>query len=328
MGQAILTSLSELTFLPHQLRDDIILLGGRKLGDMINENTEGLDILEAVRPQGFNLTDYFSVSHWWKKLFPPKGRSLRKISYFPDKEGKTRVIAILDYWSQCALKPLHNHVNRLLKTLVTDCTYNQNHFASYLPALTAGGRKFHSIDLSSATDRMPIALQRRVVEYLYQSPELSYAWHRILVGHEFKYFNRKTKDQGFVNYGAGQPMGAYSSWPVMALTHHIIVQVAAMRANAVSGSTLAPMFKLYALLGDDLVLAHDGVSREYRNLLQQLDMPFSIEKTHVSESTFEFAKRWFHNGVEVTGFSISGLLSVWKSYPLLFNYLQTQQGHG
>lgn len=122
-------------------------------------------------------------------------------------------------------------------------------------------------------------------------------------------------------------MGAYSSWPIMALSHHIMVQVSAIRAK-VSGSTLNPYFSNYALLGDDLVIAHDGVAREYKKLLLTLDMPFSLEKTHVSKTTFEFAKRWFYQSKEVTGFSLSGLLSVWKSYPLLLNFLQNQSKHG
>jgi len=29
---------------------------------------------------------------------------------------------------------------------------------------------------------------------------------------------------GFVYYGTGQPMGALSSWALLALTHHAIVQ--------------------------------------------------------------------------------------------------------
>lgn len=114
----------------------------------------------------------------------------------------------------------------------------------------------------------------------------------------------------------------------MALTHHLIVQVAAIRSKAVSGSTLAPYFDKYALLGDDLVIKHDHVAAEYKNLTKVLDMPFSVVKTHTSSEVFEFAKRWFYRGTEVSGFSISGLLSVWKSYPLLLNYLATQNDHG
>lgn len=113
----------------------------------------------------------------------------------------------------------------------------------------------------------------------------------------------------------------------MALTHHIIVQVAAQRAG-LSGSRLRPIFKSYALLGDDLVIANDLVSSQYLSLIKTLDMPFSVEKTHVSVDTFEFAKRWFHQGVEITGFSTAGILSVWKSYPLLLNFLKNQESHG
>lgn len=113
----------------------------------------------------------------------------------------------------------------------------------------------------------------------------------------------------------------------MALTHHIIVQVAAMRAGVIS--TRRPrQFKSYVLLGDDLRIDHNLVAAEYKKLLSQLDMPFSAAKTHVSEHGFEFAKRWYCQGSEVTGFSVSGLLSVWKSYPLLINFLDNQQSHG
>jgi hypothetical protein len=57
-------------------------------------------------------------------------------------------------------------------------------------------------------------------------------------------------------------------------------------------------------------------------------MPISEQKTHVSDDTFEFAKRWFHKGLEVTGFSTAGISSVWKRYSLLHNYLCTQRDHG
>lgn len=328
-GQAILSSLSELTLLPLTLVEKIKLLGGSKLGNMIKENTEGLDILEFVRPtlskdrQGVL---YFTIAEWWAHLFPTKSRSLRKLSYFSDKEGKTRVIAIADYWSQSALRPLHFCINRYLKRIPTDCTFDQDRFTSILPKLRLRDNLFHSIDLTAATDKMPIALQKRVVSFLYNSAEKSEAWASILVDVPFSFVS-PSKEKKQVRYGTGQPMGAFSSWPVMALTHHVIVQVSAIRAG-LSGSRLRPVFVDYALLGDDLVIGNNKVAAEYKKLLSVLDMPFSKEKTHVSKTTFEFAKRWFHKNEEVTGFSVSGLLSVWKSYPLLHNFLATQSKHG
>jgi hypothetical protein len=113
----------------------------------------------------------------------------------------------------------------------------------------------------------------------------------------------------------------------MALTHHIIVQVAAMRASVLKLNS-NKMFLGYALLGDDLRIDHDLVAKEYKDLIASLGMPYSEAKTHTSKDGFEFAKRWFFRGEEVTGFSINGLLSVWKRYPLLINFLDNQSSHG
>lgn len=41
-------------------------------------------------------------------LGTPKRGPIRKVTGIKDREGKTRVIAILDYWSQTALLPLHS----------------------------------------------------------------------------------------------------------------------------------------------------------------------------------------------------------------------------
>jgi hypothetical protein len=297
-GQAILTSLTELTLLPQSLVDNIRLLGGEGLGKVI-------DLL---------LTGVFgdlSLASIWATLFPPKTSSFRKLSYFSDKEGKTRVIAILDYWSQTVLRPYHQALNGLLRRIPTDCTFDQGSFKSRMTSLSS----FHSLDLSNATDRMPLQLQKRLFGYIFGEAQAN-AWADILVGYEYN-----SKGNPSVIYNTGQPMGAYSSWCAMALTHHLIVQVAAQRAGFLR-------FKGYCLLGDDIVIANAAVAQQYRDLLQVLDMPISEQKTHVSEDTFEFAKRWIHKGEEVTGFSIAGINSVWKRYSLLHNYLLTQLHHG
>lgn len=55
---------------------------------------------------------------------PVKGLN-RKLSHFGDLEGKTRTIGILDYWSQTALKPLHDKLMFILKGIKEDCTFDQ-----------------------------------------------------------------------------------------------------------------------------------------------------------------------------------------------------------
>lgn len=71
----------------------------------------------------------------------------------------------------------------------------------------------------------------------------------------------------------------------MALTHHVIVQMAASKAG------YRRLFKSYCLLGDDIVIADSKVAVQYKILLSQLDMPISEAKTHVCDHTYEFAKR-------------------------------------
>jgi len=82
----------------------------------------------------------------------------------PDKEGKTRIIAIFDYWSQCSLKPLHDSLNDILRTIKEDCTFNQSAFlaACDLPE----GVVYHSVDLKAATDYFPVNFQEMVLSMM------------------------------------------------------------------------------------------------------------------------------------------------------------------
>jgi len=79
----------------------------------------------------------------------------------PDR--KSRIIAILDYWSQSAVKPLSDILFNILKGLPQDCTFNQN---SPLMKLTDDDEPYYSFDLKSATDRFPMSIQKLVIEQL------------------------------------------------------------------------------------------------------------------------------------------------------------------
>jgi hypothetical protein len=88
------------------------------------------------------------------------------------------------------------------------------------------------------------------------------------------------------------------------------------------------MFKKYVVLGDDVVIADSAVAESYKRLLLQLDMPVSMAKTHVSQDSYEFAKRWIMFNREVTPFSIGGLGITMRRYSLLFSFLGNQATHG
>ena len=57
-------------------------------------------------------------------------------------------------------------------------------------------------------------------------------------------------------------------------------------------------FTRYAILGDDIVIGDERVAERYHELMSQLNVPFSLEKSLVSSvSALEFAKRFFVRGV-------------------------------
>jgi len=81
---------------------------------------------------------------------------------------------------------------------------------------------------------------------------------------------------------------------MLALTHHIIVQVAAFRVGR-------QQFSAYALLGDDIVIADEAVALSYHTLMTQwLGVAINLSKSLTSNEVFEFAKRLVTLDGEVT----------------------------
>jgi hypothetical protein len=54
--------------------------------------------------------------------------------------------------------------------------------------------------------------------------------------------------------------------------------------------------------------------KEYRRLLQLLDMPVSEMKTHNSFTLCEFAKRWIYKGEEITPFPLPAAMEAKGKY--------------
>lgn len=83
---------------------------------------------------------------------------------------------------------------------------------------------------------------------------------------------------------------------MLALTHHFIVQVAAVRAGYRMGS-----FNLYAVLGDDIVIANKKVARQYLILLDQLGVSVGLAKSLISpRGVLEFAKRYMSSRADLS----------------------------
>jgi len=93
-----------------------------------------------------------------------------------------------------------------------------------------------------------------------------------------------------VVYSVGQPMGALSSWGMLALTHHAMIQYSAYLAGH-----RGKWFKDYAVLGDDSSIIGGTVVRHYRDLLETLGVKAGLAKSIMAKGSFviEFAKKFF-----------------------------------
>jgi hypothetical protein len=96
-----------------------------------------------------------------------------KLAVVFDQAGKARVVAISNFWVQCMLRPLHLAIFSLLKRIPMDGTHDQEAPLRLLIAEAPAGTKFYSFDLSAATDRLPIDIQRDILNIL--SPGLGNA---------------------------------------------------------------------------------------------------------------------------------------------------------
>ncbi|AEX91878.1 RNA-dependent RNA polymerases [Sclerotinia sclerotiorum mitovirus 1] len=229
-----------------------------------------------------------------------------KISVVEDPELKMRPIAMVDYYSQLVLKPIHDGILKKLRTLPCDRTFTQDPFNNWGKTM---GHKFWSLDLTSATDRFPISLQERVIAHLLGDESKARAWRNILVDRDYK-----LPSGGWTRYSVGQPMGAYSSWTTFTLTHHLVVHYAARLCGIVD-------FDRYILLGDDIVINHDKVARRYISIMNKLGVDISVAKTHVSKNTYEFAKRWVRKGIEISGLPLRGIVSNINVLPVVVKQL-------
>jgi hypothetical protein len=268
-------------------------------------------------PRGSELYDIYHEAENYPEI---TGR----IAVVKDPEYKLRLIAISDYLSQFVLKPIHEQLLGLLSRLPCDRTFTQDPLHNW-----RGNDNFHSLDLSSATDRFPILLQQKLIQYLFVPEKkqkifgsywFAKAWRDLISQRDFLY------DGKLIQYSVGQPMGSYSSWAAFTLTHHLVVAWAAYIATGSLG------FNNYIILGDDIVIKDDKVSKYYIRVMNRLGVSISPHKTHVSKNTYEFAKRWIRwtnsKFVELSPLPLKGisrnLNNPFIVYTILFDYFITK----
>jgi hypothetical protein len=217
-----------------------------------------------------------------------------KLHILYESGDKARIIAIVDYWTQDIMTPLHDTINHFLKGLSQDCTFDQDKGVEVIKTWTALGFKgLSSLDLKSATDRLPAVLQAQIIGYLLGSTHMGDLWLKIITDRSFH-----TESGVAVKYAVGQPMGIRSSFPMLALLHHCIVQQAAKQCTKLP-------FDTYKVLGDDIVIGDPGVAACYISLIESLGVEISAEKSlygtglaGTSKQGAEFARRLLIEGMD------------------------------
>lgn len=221
--------------------------------------------------------------------------ALSRIHLLSEGGGKTRAICIPDIWTQSVLKPVHEYLMNILRSMPNDGTFSHPAIAEKVRRVT-NHHSLYCYDLVAATDRFPLEVQKRVLKPLLGP--LVEGWSNLISDRDFRY-----KKQ-LIRYGVGQPMGMLSSWPAFTLSHHIIIN---MCKNDKS---------FYAVIGDDMVLQSQQAAKRYRSMMDSLGVLISDEKSlepKGKSKVGEIAKRYFRNGLDISPIPPKVLIESTKS---------------
>lgn len=232
-------------------------------------------------------------------------------STFEGGKFKLRIFAIVDSLTQSVLSPFHEKLMAMLRTIPEDCTFDHTKVVRTVKELHSKGHAFFGYaDLSNASDAIDKRLYARIGNIWLAN--LGDSWVQ-LFDRDFTVpdsiianWDTTQKRVNHVRYNTGQPMGALSSWPFMAFVHHTIVWSAFGSRKAASGK--------YLLLGDDIVIFDHPAYTKYCCLLDKLGISYT---NNFSTKGFEFAKRVFSSGKEITG-AYTAALWASRNTPELF----------
>lgn len=184
------------------------------------------------------LTVYF-----YEMFINPLDRlQIGRLAVVEEARQKARVVGITDWWTQVLFKPLHEQISEILKRIPEDGTFDQIKPVNLMLSKVVNPRTqtIVSSDLSAATDRLPVALQRDILLVLGIPGDI---WEHILAR---PYLVTRPYPQ-LITYSVGQPMGVLSSFVMLSLTNHFINAIALMSA----GQDCTLGLNKYSVLGDD-----------------------------------------------------------------------------
>lgn len=231
---------------------------------------------------------------------------ISRLSIIREGGCKNRVIALGDYFTQEALKETHHFLFKWLRKQPEDGTFRQDNTAKLVRTALNEGRPVFCFDLTSATDRLPLNIQEEVMSR-FIGKEKANLWRHLLTDRSFSFEGKE------YNYNTGQPMGFYTSWASLAVTHHLIVRYCA-RLERVSS------FKKYVIIGDDVSIFDEKIAKRYRKFMEDAKVPISLAKSVITRPSDpgikygEIAKRLITSKSEITPIPLP-LIKYWAGAP-------------
>jgi hypothetical protein len=237
-----------------------------------------------------------------------------KIINTPNPENKQRIVAMVDYWTQAALKPYERFLTKVEHKIPNSYMFDQDRGRDMAKKFTSNDNSMPiSLDGSDFTDRFPMELQRIVLKHLFNE-DVANKICKLMVDRSF-YVEDIDR---YIRYQVGQPMGMHCSFHLANITHAIFAIWCCRRTNRSYADS--------CVVGDDIIFKHDDTGILYANLMETLNMTFSDFKGFTSTKALpvgEFCKKLFLRGTDIYGYSPRPFLNSAKDY----KYIVTLKEH-
>jgi hypothetical protein len=203
------------------------------------------------------------------------------------------------------MKPIHEYLmNSVLRKMPCDGSFGHDILANKVKKFTKH-RGLYCYDLTAATDRFPLEIQKRVLRPLLG--DLVHEWSDLLVNRPFTFKGEE------IRYAVGQPMGLLTSWPALSVAHHVIINYCKKDKS------------FYAVIGDDVGISSKEGAMRYRDLMNEIGVSINDSKSLIptnSNKVAEIAKRQYSEGKEISPIPPRVLVESTKSLEGLIEFLQ------
>lgn len=202
---------------------------------------------------------------------------------------------------QMALQPLGKALYDALKRVPNDYTFDQTAGVVAIQRWLEKGYPSISMDLTNASDNIPLALQLELMARLGVSTRWIQFYHDCCRG-DWYLLRERGKPFEVISWTVGAPLGLYPVFASFTLWHHSLV----MDCFQTLGKPKVDGKWPYAIIGDDLWLGDMEVANLYVTRMSSLGVPASTSKGLVSEGTADFAGRVITSNDVIQGFKWKG----------------------